>query len=141
MTPWTATCQGSLSFWSLLKFMSIESVIPSNHLILCQPLLLLPSIFPNIRIFSNESALCIRWPRYWSLSSSNGFADHFVSFLYIADHLQMIAFLYLSFSFSSLFFILVGLGKTFSIITNNSSDNGQPYLFLVLKGTYLQFLN
>ena len=71
VTPWTATCQPSLSFtisWSLLKLMSTESVMPSNHLILCHPLLLLPSIFPTIRVFSNESALCIRWPKYWSFS-------------------------------------------------------------------------
>ena len=54
--------------WSLLKLMSIESVMPSNHLIFCRPLLLLPSIFPSIRVFSNESALCIRWPKYWSFS-------------------------------------------------------------------------
>ena len=66
-------CQASLSitnFQSLLKLMSIESVMPSNHLILYGPLLLPPSIFPNIRVFSNESVLCIRWPRYWSFSSS-----------------------------------------------------------------------
>ena len=66
-TPWTAGCQASLhitNFWSLLKLMSIESVIPSNHLILCRPLLLQPSIFPSIRVFSNESVLCIRWPRH-----------------------------------------------------------------------------
>ena len=56
--------------WSLLKLMSIESVMPSSHLSLCRPLLLLPSIFPNIRVFSNESVLCIRWPKYWSLSFS-----------------------------------------------------------------------
>ena len=56
--------------WSLLRFMSIESVMPSNHLILCHPLLLLPSIFPSIRVFSNESALCIRWPKYWGFSFS-----------------------------------------------------------------------
>ena len=71
VTPWTAVCQASLSipnFWSLLKLMSIESVMPSNHLILCCPLLLLSSIFPRIRIFSNESLLCIRQPKYWSLS-------------------------------------------------------------------------
>ena len=70
-TPWTAACQASLSITnsqSWLKPMSIESVMPSNHLILCHPLLLLPSIFPNIRIFSNESALRIRWPKYWSFS-------------------------------------------------------------------------
>ena len=72
-TPWTAACQASLSctiFWSLLKFMSIVSVMPSNHLILCCPLLLLPSIFPSIRIFYNELALCIREPYYWSFSIS-----------------------------------------------------------------------
>ena len=72
-TPWTAACQSSLSFtisWSLLKLMPIESVMPSNHLILCHPLPLLPSIFPSIRIFPNESALCIRWPKYWNLNFS-----------------------------------------------------------------------
>ena len=72
-TPWTTARQASLSFtisWSLLKLMSIESVIPSNHLILCCPLLLLPSIYPSIKVFSNESALCIRWPKYWSFSFS-----------------------------------------------------------------------
>ena len=70
-TPWTAARQASLSFTiskSLLYLMSIESVTPSNHLILCCPLLLLPSIFPSIRVFSNESVLCIRWPKYWSFS-------------------------------------------------------------------------
>ena len=69
MTPWTAAHQASLSFTvsrSLLKLMSIESVMPSNHLILCRPLLPLPSIFSSIRVFSNESVLCIRWPKYWS---------------------------------------------------------------------------
>ena len=72
-TPWTAACQASLSFHNsqnLLKLMSIESVMPSNHLILCHPLLLPPSIFPRIRVFSNESALCIRWPKYWNFSFS-----------------------------------------------------------------------
>ena len=71
VTPWTAARQGSLSitnFQSLLKPMSIESVMPSNHLIHCLPLLLLPPIFPSIRVFSNESALCIKWPKYWSFS-------------------------------------------------------------------------
>ena len=70
-TPWTEACQASLSItnsWSSLKLMSIKSVTPSNHLILCHPLLLLPSICPSIRVFSNESALCIRWPKYWSFS-------------------------------------------------------------------------
>ena len=73
VTPWTAACQANQSitnFWSLLNFMYIESVMPSNHLILCCPLLLRPSIFPSIRVFSNESVLCIRWPKYWSFSFS-----------------------------------------------------------------------
>ena len=72
-TPWTTVCQASLSFTifqSLLKLMSVESRMPSNHLILCHSLLLLPSIFPSIRVFSNESALCIRWSKYWSFSFS-----------------------------------------------------------------------
>ena len=71
MTAWTAACQDSLSFtisWSLLKLMSIESVMPSKHLILYHSLLLQPSIFPSIRVFSNESVLCIKWPNYWSFS-------------------------------------------------------------------------
>ena len=72
-TPWTAACQGSLSFTisqSLLKLMSVESVILSHHLILCHPLLLLPSVLPSIRVLSNELTLCIRWPKYWSFSIS-----------------------------------------------------------------------
>ena len=72
-TPWTAARQASLSitnYQSLLKLMSIELVIPSNHLILCCPLLLLPSVFPSIRVFSSESVLPIRWPKYWSFSFS-----------------------------------------------------------------------
>ena len=72
-TPWTAACQASLSITnsrSLLKLMSIESVMPSNHLILFCPLLLLPSVVPSIRVFSNESVLLIRWPKYWSFSLS-----------------------------------------------------------------------
>ena len=73
VTPWPAEHQASLStiiFQSLLKLMPLESVMPSNHLILCCPLLLLPSIFPSIRVSFNESALCIRWPNYWSFSFS-----------------------------------------------------------------------
>jgi len=70
-TPWTAACQASLSFTissSLLKFTSIESVVPSKHLVLCRSLLFLPSVFPSIGVFSNESVLHIRWPKYWSFS-------------------------------------------------------------------------
>ena len=72
-TPWTATCQASLPFtisWSLLKFMSIESVMPSHNLILSHPLLLLPPIFPSLKVITNELDLCIRWPKYWSFSFS-----------------------------------------------------------------------
>ena len=72
-TPWTAACQASLAFTisqSFLKFMSIESVMPSNRLILCRPLLLLPSTFPSVRVFSSESAPHIRWPKYWNFSIS-----------------------------------------------------------------------
>ena len=83
-TPWTVACQASLSITnsqSLLKHMSIESVMPANHLILCHPLLLPPSIFPRIRVFSNESILHIRWPKYWSFifsfSPSNEYSDQF----------------------------------------------------------------
>ena len=81
VTPWTASHQASLSFtisYSLLKLMSVESVMPSNHLIICRPLLLLPSIFPNIQVFSNESVLHIRWPKYcsfrFSISPSNEYS-------------------------------------------------------------------
>ena len=73
VTPWTAACQAFLSItnsWSLLKLMSIELVIPSNHLTLCHPLLFLPSIFPSIRVFSNDSVLCISWPNFWSFHFS-----------------------------------------------------------------------
>ena len=72
-TPWTAPHQASLSFtisWSLLKLMSTESVMPSDHLVLCHLLLLLPSIFSSIRVLSNDLALCIRWPKYWNFSFS-----------------------------------------------------------------------
>ena len=73
VTPWTAACQASQSItnsWSLLKLMSIEPVMPSNYLVLCCPLLLLPPIPPSIRVFSNESTLRMRWPKYWSFSFS-----------------------------------------------------------------------
>ena len=80
MTPWTAARQTSLSFTisqSLLKLMSIESVMPSSHLILCCPLLLLPLIFPSIRVFSNESVLHIRWPKYWRFSFSISLSNEY----------------------------------------------------------------
>ena len=80
VTSWTAACQATLSIinsWSLLKLMSIELVMLSNHLILCCPLLLLPSITPSIRVFSNESGLHIRWPSYWSFSFSISFSNEY----------------------------------------------------------------
>ena len=81
VTPWTAARQASLSFIitrSLLKLMSVESVMSSNHLILCHPLLLLPSIFPSIRVFSNESVLPIRWPEYWNFSFSISLSNEYI---------------------------------------------------------------
>ena len=83
VTPWTAACQASLSMtnsWSLLKLLSIKSVMPSNHLILCRPLLLPPSIFPGIRVFSNESVFHIRCPKYWSCSFSINEYSGLISF-------------------------------------------------------------
>ena len=82
--PWTAACQTSLSLtnsWSLLILMSIESVMPSNHLILCCPLLLPPLIFTGIRVFSNESVLCIRWPKYWSFSFSFSLSNEYLGLI------------------------------------------------------------
>ena len=79
-TAWTAACQASLSFiisLSLLRLTCIESVMPSNHLILCHPILLLPSIFPTIRVFSDESVLHLRWPKYWSFSFSTSSSSEY----------------------------------------------------------------
>ena len=94
-TPWTAAHQASLSitnFWSLLKLMSIESVMPSNHFILCRPLLLLPSVFPSIRVFSNESVLRIRWPKYCSFSFSNSpFNEYSGLISFRIDRLDLLA--------------------------------------------------
>ena len=93
MTPWTAA--GFLGLHYLLEFakiMSIELVIPSNHLILCHPLLLLPSIFPSIRVFSNESVLLIRWPKYWSFSSSISPSNEYSGLIYFRmDWLDLLA--------------------------------------------------
>ena len=83
--PWTVACQASLSLTtsqSLPKFMSIELVMPYNHLILCHPLLLLPSIFSIIRVFSNESALHIRWPKYWSFSFSISPSNEYIGLIF-----------------------------------------------------------
>ena len=85
-TPWPAACQAPLSSsisWSLLKFTSIESVMPSNYLGLCCPLLLLPSIFPSIKVFSNESTLCTRWPKYWSFSFSISHSSEYSGLIFL----------------------------------------------------------
>ena len=93
--PWPVAFQAPLSSTSsqsLLKFMSIELVMPSNHLILCHPLLLLPSIFPSIRVFSSESALCIRWPKYWSLSFNISLSNEYSGLLaFKIDWLNLLA--------------------------------------------------
>ena len=93
-TPRTATCQASLSItnsWSLLRLMSIKVVMPSNHLLLCYPLLLLPSIFPSIRVFSNETALHIRWPKYWSFSFNISPSDEHPGLIFRMDWLDLLA--------------------------------------------------
>ena len=94
-SSWTVARQSSpflTNSWSLLKLMSIESVMPSNHLILCHPLFLPPSIFPSIRVFSNESALCIRWPKYWSFSFSISPSNEYSGLIYFRiDWLDLLA--------------------------------------------------
>ena len=95
VTPWTAAHQASLSItnsWSLLKLMSIESVMPSNHLIFCHPLLIQPSTFPSSSIFSNESVLCIRWPKYWSFSFSSSPSNEYSGLIsFRIDWLDLLA--------------------------------------------------
>ena len=95
MTLWTAAYQASLSITnsqSLLNLMSIELLMPSNHLILCRPLLPLPSIFPSIRVFSNESVLCIRWPKYWRLSFSISLSNEYSGLIsFRMDWLDLLA--------------------------------------------------
>ena len=101
-TPWTVARQASLFFtnsWSLLKLMSIKSVMPSNHLILCYPLLFLPLIFPSIRVSSNESVLPIRWPKYWSfsfsISPSNEYSGLNIYIVCIYTYLSIYIFLHI----------------------------------------------
>ena len=93
-SSWTAACQASLSITnsqSLPKLMAIESVMPSSHLILCHPLALLPSIFPSIRLFLNESALCVRWPKYWSFSFISPSNEHSGLISFRMDWLDLLA--------------------------------------------------
>jgi len=93
--PWTVACQASLfftKFQSLLKLMSIKSVMPSNHLVLCRPLFLQPSVFPSIRVFSNELALCIRWLKYWSFSFSISSSNEYSGLIFFRiDWLDLLA--------------------------------------------------
>ena len=93
-TPWTAARQALLSFtisWSLRKLMPLESVMLSSHLILCRPLLFIPSIFPSIRVFSSESALCIRWPKYWGFSLSISPSDEYSGLIsFMIDWLDLL---------------------------------------------------
>ena len=94
MTPWTAARQASLSItnsWSLPKLISVETVMPSNHHILCHPLLLLPSIFPSIRVFSNESLLHIRWPNYWNFFNISPSSEHSGLISFRMDWLDLLA--------------------------------------------------
>ena len=115
VTLWTSARQASLSItssWSLPKLMSIESVMPSNHLILCGPLLLLPSIFPNIRVFSNESALHIRWPKYWSFSFNISPSS---------EHPGLISF------------------RTFFLVEHKCWQNWQPYVYELLHEKHVCF--
>ena len=136
-TPWIAACQASLSItksWSLLRLMSIESVIPSNHLILCHPLLLLPSIFPSIRVFSNESALCIRWPKYWSFSFSiSPSSEYSVLISFMMGWLDLLAVKWVYLSFSPLPFTSL----LHTAICKTSSDSYFAFLHFFFLGMVL----
>jgi len=113
VAPWTVAQQASLSFTisqSLLKLMSIESAMPANHHILCHPLLLLPSIFPSIRVFPNESALPIRWPKYWSFSFSISPSNEYSGLIFLRI---------------DLFDILAVQGTLESLLQHHSSSEAQ----------------
>ena len=122
VTPWSAARQASLSFTisqSLLRLLSIESVMPSNHLILCHPFLLLPSFFPSIRVFSSELALCIRWPKYWSFSFSISASNECSELISVRvdwfDLLVVHSFIYTHTHIHTLFYILSPYGLSQSI--------------------------
>ena len=158
--PWTTARQASLSITnsrSSLRLMSIELVMPSNHLILCHPLLLLPSIFPSIRVFSNESVLCIRWPKYWSFSISpsnehSGLITFRTDWLYLlavqgtlksllqhhssnASILQRSAFLIVQFSYP-----YMTTGKTIALIRRTFVGKVMSLLFNKLSRLVITFL-
>ena len=145
-TPWTAAHQASLSITnsrSLLKPMSTESVMPSNHLILCHPLLLLPSIFPSIRVFSNDSVLCIRWPKYWSFRFSNSASNEYSGLIsFRIDWLDLLAVqgtvksllqLHSSKASSALSFHVVQLSHPYMITGNTIALTTQTFVGKVMS--------
>ena len=158
VTPWTAAHQASLSItnsWSLPKPMSIESVMPSNHLILCHPFLLLSSIFPRIRVFSNESTLPIRWPKYWSFSFSiRPFSEYSGLISFRMDWLDLLAVQgtlqhhssKASILWHSAFFIVqlshpyMTTGKTIALTRRTFVDKVMSLLFNILSSLVLTFL-
>ena len=162
MTLWTAARQGSLSItnsWSLLRLSSIESVMPSSHLIISCPLLLLPSIFPSIRVFSNQSVLCIRWPKYWSFSFSiSPFNEHPGLISFRIDWLDLLAVQgtlksllqhhssKASILWCSAFFIVqfshlyVTSGKTIALTRRTFVDKVMSLLFNMLSRLIITFL-
>ena len=161
-TPWTAACQASLSItnsWSLFKLMSIELVMPSNYLILCDLLFFLPSIFPSIRVFSNESVPCIRWPNYWSFSFSISPSSEYSGLIsFRMDWLDLLAVqgtlksllqhhsLKVSILRCSAFFIVqlshpyMTTGKTIALTRRAFVDKVMPLLFNMLSRLVITFL-
>ena len=161
-TPWTAAHQASLSIinsWILLKLMSMMSVMPSNHLILCHPLLLLPSLFPSINIFSNKSLLHIRWPKYWSFSFSISPSSEYLGLIsFRMDWLDLLAvqetlksLLQHDHSKASIlqrsaFFIVqvshpyMTTGKTIALTRQTFADKGMSLLFHMLSRLVTAFL-
>ena len=162
VTPWTAACQASLSITNcqgLFKLISNVSVMPLNHLILCHPLLLLPSVFPSMRVFSNESVLCIRWPKYWSFSFSISPSNEYsglISFrMYWLDLLTVQGILKSplqhhstksSILWCSAFFIVqlshpyMATGKTITLTRQTFVDKVMSLLFNMLSSLIITFL-
>ena len=133
-SPWTVACKVSLSSiisWSLLKFLFFELVMPSNHLIFCCPLLLLPSIFPSTRVFYNESPLCIRWPKYWNFSFSiNPLQHHNMK----ASVLQLPAFFMVQ-----LAHLYMTTGKTIDLTYSDLCWQSDVFAFAMLNMSWLCF--
>ena len=151
-TPWIAACQASLSItnsWSLLKLMPIESVMPSNHLILCHSLLLPPSIFPSIRVFSNESTLCIRWPKYWSFSFSISPSNEYSGLIsFRIDWLDLLAvhssktsvLQHSTFFMVQLLHLYMTAGKTIALTRRTFVGKVMSLLFIMLSRLVITFL-